>query len=164
MIDWIIVPIALTGAALNIFKRREGFLFWIVSNWYWLGKNLYAGDWPQAIIFAMFLALSLYGLAIWTKPEKVESKEISDKAAEISDLQKRLQAAENIIEESRSRHEWSRKHRVKLLLNQAEMEVFLRRIMKAKPEANQRVKIKWLFVEAERLYVQITKKKSQKQG
>lgn len=65
--NWIIAAIAIAGTILNIKKQRSGFVLWTVSNSHWLIHNIKIGEYAQAVIFAVFLALSIYGFFAWGK-------------------------------------------------------------------------------------------------
>jgi len=67
--NWFILVIALAGLVLNILKKRECFLLWIISNGYWIYHNHQIGETVQAILFAVFAFFSFWGLMIWA-PEK----------------------------------------------------------------------------------------------
>ena len=72
--NWLIVIIAVIGAALNIAGRWQGFGLWIISNGYWLIYNLQAGEYAQSVIFAVFLALAIYGIVRWRCSELIEGQ------------------------------------------------------------------------------------------
>lgn len=67
IVMWIVVAIALTGAFLNTRSKWQGFLLWLVSNAWWCGYNIVAGEYPQAFLFGVFWILSLYGIFEWRK-------------------------------------------------------------------------------------------------
>ncbi len=67
---WLIAIIALIGVFLNVQGKWQGFLFWLISNAYWCWHNLTIGEYPQAVLFAMFFLLSAYGVKLWRKPQK----------------------------------------------------------------------------------------------
>lgn len=72
--SWLIMTIALAGAILNIKKRWECFIFWLVSNTYWCFYNAVAGEYAEAVTFGLFFLLSSYGLCEWSKNETADSK------------------------------------------------------------------------------------------
>lgn len=65
--NWIIVVIALAGVVLNVRRRWECFLFWLVSNAWWCGHNLIIGEYHQAVLFGVFGILSVYGIYNWKR-------------------------------------------------------------------------------------------------
>lgn len=68
--NWIIVMIAITGVVLNIRRKWYCFLFWGVSNLYWLFYNLSIGEYAQAVLFNVFFILCFYGTITWEAKNK----------------------------------------------------------------------------------------------
>lgn len=60
--NWLIVVIALIGIVLNVRRRWQGFLFWLISNGWWFWHNLVIGEYAQAVLFFVFWILSVYGI------------------------------------------------------------------------------------------------------
>ena len=68
MIDaglWIVTGIALVGAVGNVLKRRWCFGCWIVSNASSSAFMIWRGIYPQAVLYGVFLSLSIWGLVAW---------------------------------------------------------------------------------------------------
>lgn len=65
MLCRLIVLIAITGAILNIFKKRQCFLFWIVSNGFWAQHNFRIGEYEQVVVFVVFIIVSIWGWFNW---------------------------------------------------------------------------------------------------
>jgi len=65
--NWIIVAIALAGVVLNVRRRWEGFLLWLISNGWWFQHNLVIGEYHQAVLFGVFWLLSVYGIYSWKR-------------------------------------------------------------------------------------------------
>jgi len=75
ILGWIAVILGLTGAILNARKNVYGFHIWILSNAVMIyiyvmesiGLPFTEGKWYGAILFAMYLVLSVYGIIQWSK-------------------------------------------------------------------------------------------------
>jgi len=75
MLGWIAVALGLTGAILNARKNIYGFHIWIASNAIMIiiyvsesmGIPFTEGKWYGALLFAMYLILSIYGIMQWKK-------------------------------------------------------------------------------------------------
>lgn len=65
--DWLIVVIALIGVVLNVRRKWQGFLLWLISNAWWCWHNLVIGEYAQALLFGVFWGLSIYGIYNWKK-------------------------------------------------------------------------------------------------
>lgn len=71
IITWIAAALSIIGAMLNVWKRVEGFYFWIVANIIWIFINLYKGIHAQAFLFLFFSGISAYGVYKWKKEGKI---------------------------------------------------------------------------------------------
>ncbi|MHC4617239.1 MAG: hypothetical protein ACYTEQ_05750 [Planctomycetota bacterium] len=67
IINWCVAAIAAAGAVLNVKHRWQGFVFWLVSNSWWLLYNVCRQEYAAAALFALFLGLSAYGIISWRK-------------------------------------------------------------------------------------------------
>lgn len=65
MMDWIVAVIAVVGVVLNVRKKWQCFLCWMFTNAFWFGRNILIGEHAQAATFAVFFAVSFYGLIAW---------------------------------------------------------------------------------------------------
>jgi len=74
--NWIIVMFAITGVVLNVRRKWEGFLFWAVSNLWWLIHNICIGEYAQAVIFGVLYIFCIYGAAEWESRAKASKREI----------------------------------------------------------------------------------------
>ena len=64
---WLLAALSLAGTILNVYKRREGFLLWIVANIGWVVVN-FSKDIPaQAFLFIVYVATSAWGFVSWGK-------------------------------------------------------------------------------------------------
>jgi len=64
---WIAVlsAMAISGAILNVYKRREGFALWIFTNSAWTFISLQRQNYSEAAMWGVYLALSLLGFIKW---------------------------------------------------------------------------------------------------
>jgi len=65
--SWAIAVLSFTGTVLNIQKRVECFYLWGFSNAAWVVIDFRSGLYAQALLFAIYLVLALYGLWSWSK-------------------------------------------------------------------------------------------------
>lgn len=63
--DFGIVLLALYGALLNAKGNKNGFIYWIFTNFYLMGKNFSIGEYAQATLFCAYLGLAIYGYLTW---------------------------------------------------------------------------------------------------
>jgi len=64
---WIFTIIALVGAYFNSLGDKKGFYFWIASNTAFALVNFEIGQYAQSFLFLVYLAISINGIAKWTK-------------------------------------------------------------------------------------------------
>lgn len=67
---WTVVLVSLAGTVLNIYKRRSGFLCWALANSGIIYRNLSIGEYPQALLFAVYLVLAIWGWFVWSKNDE----------------------------------------------------------------------------------------------
>jgi len=67
MIKIIVTAVALVGLIFNIRRRRVCFVLWLLSNGYWCYYNFAAGEYAQAVLFAVFFVVSIIGFFAWRK-------------------------------------------------------------------------------------------------
>lgn len=63
----IITIISIIGVILNIYKRRECFAVWIITNGSWAIYDFSIGAWEQGILFTVYFTLAIWGLLAWKK-------------------------------------------------------------------------------------------------
>ena len=71
---WIVTLLSLTGVVLNIHKRRECYLVWLVTNLSWMIYDWMIGAWEQSALFAVYLILSVWGFVKWTTKPYQETR------------------------------------------------------------------------------------------
>lgn len=67
LITWALTVLSVIGTVLVIKKKKTDFHFWIVTNIGWALVDFAAGLPAQAALFAVYLAVSLYGLYEWRR-------------------------------------------------------------------------------------------------
>jgi hypothetical protein len=128
MIEWLIVAVAVTGVVLNVLHRWQGFIFWIISNGYWLLCHARSGQWPEAVLFAFFVGVSVWGIIAWSKCPPL------------------LRAARVSINTLGNENKQLRQER-------RQVRKYLRRLLTVQnPPPGKSVKVTWIYKEAERLY------------
>ena len=65
--QWFLVTLSLAGNVLVIYKFKEGFLLWTVTNIGWIVVNYKAKIYPEAFMFFVYLILSVQGWLVWNK-------------------------------------------------------------------------------------------------
>ena len=63
--QWLIAILALLGGVLNAAEHWQGFVCWVVTNTYWCVYNWRKHERAQAVVFAVFLVLSIWGIWRW---------------------------------------------------------------------------------------------------
>ena len=81
---WIITILSIIGVILNIYKNKYCFMIWAVTNFAWMVIDYNAGIIEQALLYALFLILALWGLWKWIKDAKLEALRKWDKHCEIA--------------------------------------------------------------------------------
>ena len=66
---WCVTAVCLAGTVLNVKKRRECFMLWIVGNVAWMAYDLCCGLYSRAVLDIVQLAFAVWGLIEW-KEEK----------------------------------------------------------------------------------------------
>ena len=64
----IMTAAAIIGAALNANGKRAGFSVWLVTNAYWTIHNIRIGEWEQAVLYAVYFGLAVWGY--WRKGKR----------------------------------------------------------------------------------------------
>lgn len=74
MIEYLAMFLSITGNLFICFKKRQGFLLWIVANILWISFALTNKHWGMMILFTVYTAMSLFGWWNWGKEEKWKRK------------------------------------------------------------------------------------------
>jgi hypothetical protein len=67
----IVTIVSIIGTVANIFKKRWCFIIWIFTNGFWMCYDWYKGLYSQALLFAVYLGLAVYGLIRWNSDKKL---------------------------------------------------------------------------------------------
>ena len=62
---WVLAGISLVGTVFNVLKKRIGFGIWIFTNAGWVLVNLHKDIPSQAALFAVYMAVSVWGFVSW---------------------------------------------------------------------------------------------------
>jgi nicotinamide riboside transporter PnuC len=62
---WLLTAASIMGVVLNNYRRRECFIIWIVANSSWMLYDWSIGAREQAVMFAVYLILSVWGFFQW---------------------------------------------------------------------------------------------------
>ena len=68
VVPWILSAIGVTGAVLNACRRRSSFALWSLANVGWIMMFAHRGMVPEALLFGVYLATSLFGFHKWAAP------------------------------------------------------------------------------------------------
>lgn len=66
---WLITAISLVGVVLNIRQDRRCFYLWIMTNSVWTVIDWSNGLYAQAVLFAVYFVLSVWGAYRWQKQQ-----------------------------------------------------------------------------------------------
>jgi hypothetical protein len=67
---YLITAASIIGTVANIYKKQWCFVIWLFTNSAWLVIDLMAGLYAQSVLFAVYIALSVMGLAKWGKKKQ----------------------------------------------------------------------------------------------
>jgi len=70
---WTLACLSIVGVVLNIYKRRECFYIWSVTNFSWMAYDFYIGSYAQAALFAVYFCLAVWGILRWRKRSNIRS-------------------------------------------------------------------------------------------
>ena len=67
MISVVFTVFAICGTVLNSFKNKYSFIFWGLSNFYFIILNFQIQQWAQMALFIFNFANCVVGLIIWSR-------------------------------------------------------------------------------------------------
>ncbi|MDD4874718.1 MAG: nicotinamide mononucleotide transporter [Dehalococcoidales bacterium] len=71
---WILTGLSILGTVLNIYKRQECFVLWLITNSIWCLHNIKRADFPQAALFAVYVVFAVWGLLKWAREKRLAGK------------------------------------------------------------------------------------------
>lgn len=69
IVSWGMTTLTIIGTIANSFQKRAGFYFWLISNLFWIGYNIYNKMYAQAAVYAFNSLMCVVGLVKWKKTE-----------------------------------------------------------------------------------------------
>lgn len=60
---------SIIGTVANIYKKRWCFIIWLFTNSLWCAVDIVAGLYSQAILFAVYVGLAVWGIVKWRRHE-----------------------------------------------------------------------------------------------
>jgi hypothetical protein len=66
LLSYIAVVLALYGSYLNSKMSIYGFYYWFISNWWFIGFNLYHEHYVSALLNAAYQVITVYGIMQWS--------------------------------------------------------------------------------------------------
>lgn len=69
-LTYLITLASIIGTVANIFKKRWCFVLWLFTNTAWLIVDAYNGLYSQALLFLVYVGLSVWGLIQWKREGK----------------------------------------------------------------------------------------------
>ena len=72
MIEYIAMSLSIIGNLYICFKKRQGFLFWIVANSLWITFAIYNEHWGMMSLFIFYTAMSAFGWYNWGRTDEEE--------------------------------------------------------------------------------------------
>lgn len=69
-LEIIAVALSLTGYWLVIRQQWTGMALWVVANGLWLGLAIDSHHWPQALMWAVYLAGAAIGTVRWRRARR----------------------------------------------------------------------------------------------
>ncbi|ADI38259.1 putative uncharacterized protein [Waddlia chondrophila 2032/99] len=76
-LSWIFVILSLAGNVFVIKKNVIGQWLWAISNIGWVVYDLSIGNYSQALLFAVYVCTSIWGIIAWTKDDQFLNKGLS---------------------------------------------------------------------------------------
>lgn len=59
---WVLMALSIAGTLLVIRRRVSGYYLWVISNIGWIAVDIHKGVHAQALLFFIYLGLSVYGI------------------------------------------------------------------------------------------------------
>lgn len=78
ILSWLAATLAVIGTVLNVYKKRSGFLIWILTNGFFVVYNYGLKAYAQAALFAVYTGISLWGFIRWGRSNPKGKTSTSD--------------------------------------------------------------------------------------
>lgn len=65
---WLLVFLILIGDFLNIKKKWQGFIFWILVDGILSYENFRSENYVESVVFGLYVVFAIYGVAVWRTP------------------------------------------------------------------------------------------------
>lgn len=75
IISWIMTGITVIGTVLNSYQKKSGFIFWLISNIFWIGFNIWSESYAQAAVYVFNSCMCIIGIRQWKKHESEHNKQ-----------------------------------------------------------------------------------------
>lgn len=72
-LTWLITIASLIGTVANIYKKSWCFLIWLCTNTLWMIVDIRHGLYAQAVLFFVYILLSIWGLIQWRRDTKAQN-------------------------------------------------------------------------------------------
>ena len=69
-IMWVVTGLSILGTVLNIKKVKWCFWIWLFTNLSWCIYDIVINNYAQAVLFAVYTGLAIYGIVEWSKRNK----------------------------------------------------------------------------------------------
>ncbi len=64
---WVVTFFSIVGTILNIKKRKECFVIWLITSSAWCVYDLYIKAYAQSFLFFIYICLAIWGIIEWKK-------------------------------------------------------------------------------------------------
>lgn len=71
-LSWVLTSLSIFGAVLNIYKRKECFIVYGITNICWFTYFIYIKEYAPSFLQLVFFLISCWGLWSWHKEGKKE--------------------------------------------------------------------------------------------
>jgi nicotinamide riboside transporter PnuC len=69
LVEYIAASLGIIGGLLVAFRRRSGYIAWLIGNAMWVVFGIKHGNWGLATQFAVFWVIASIGYWYWGKEE-----------------------------------------------------------------------------------------------
>lgn len=77
LLSYISVLLAVYGSYLNSKMDIKGFYYWFISNWWFIGFNLYHEHYAAALLNGIYQVTTVYGIYKWRKKKVMMSRAVN---------------------------------------------------------------------------------------